>query len=61
MARGQLNMTRNVGVRMSIADVEGLHRQILECGLTMSELIRRRITGQTVVSRADAETASCID
>lgn len=60
MARGQLNKTRFVGVRMLIADAEDLHRQALEGGLTISELIRRRITGRIVISRTDAETASHI-
>jgi hypothetical protein len=46
---------------MSIADAEDLQRQAGECGLTMSELIHRRITGQTVISHTDGETASRID
>lgn len=61
MTRGPSNKPRFVGVRMSIADAEDLNRQALECGLTISELIRRRIRGQTVISRTDAETASRID
>ncbi|MGB6450586.1 MAG: hypothetical protein WBE92_07530 [Steroidobacteraceae bacterium] len=61
MAGGQSNKPRFVGVRMSIADAEDLHRQALECGLTISELTRQRITGRTVISRTDTETASSID
>lgn len=55
------NKPRFVGIRMSIADAEDLTRQALECGLTISELIRRRIRGQTVISRTDGQTASNID
>ncbi len=61
MARGPLNKTRLVGVRMSVPDAQDLRDQALECGLTMSELIRRRIAGQTVVSRTDGDTARAID
>ena len=53
--------TRRIGLRMSGAAAEGLRQQALECGLTMSELIRRRIEGQSVVSRTDRETARGID
>lgn len=46
---------------MSIADAEDLRHQALECAVSMSELIRRRITGHPVVSRTDRETASRVD
>jgi Mobilization protein NikA len=46
---------------MSGVAAEALRQQALDCGLTMSELIRRRIGGQSVVSRTDRETARSID
>ncbi len=61
VAHGVLNKTHLVGVRMSIVDAQALRQQALECGLTMSELIRRRIAGQIVISRTDRETASAIE
>jgi hypothetical protein len=60
MTRGQPK-TRLIGLRMSGVAAEALRQQALECGLTMSELIRRRIGGQRVVSRTDRETARSID
>jgi len=61
MSGEQANKTRLIGVRLSAADAEALQRQALDCALSMSELIRRRITGQPVVSRTDRETAGRID
>ncbi len=61
MTRGQATKIRRIGLRMSLADAEALHQQALESALTISELIRRRITGQSVVSRADHETARSIN
>jgi len=61
MSGGPANKTRLIGVRMSVADAEALQRQAHDCALTMSELIRRRIAGQPVVSRTDRETAGRID
>jgi len=61
MTRGQAIRTQRIALRMSLADADALREQALECALTMSELIRRRITGQSVVSRADHETARSID
>ena len=53
--------TEFVGIRMSLVDVEALRVEAGQCGMTMSELIRRRITGQLVASRTDQETAASID
>ena len=50
-----------VGIRMSLVDVEALRAEAAQCGMTMSELIRRRITGQIVTSRTDQEAAASID
>lgn len=61
MTPGQANKTRLIGVRMSLADAQNLRREAIECALTMSELIRRRIGGRPVVSRTDRETARSID
>jgi Mobilization protein NikA len=61
MARGHATKTRRIALRMPLADADALREQALECALTMSELIRRRITGQPVVSRTDHETARSID
>ena len=61
MTRGQATKTRRIALRMSLADAEALHQQALECALTISELIRRRIIGQPIVSRTDHETARSID
>ena len=61
MSAGQANKTRLIGLRFSVADAEALQRQARDCALSMSELIRRRITGQPVVSRTDRETAGRID
>jgi len=60
MTRGQATRTQRIALRMSLADAEALREQALECALTMSELIRRRITGQPIVSRTDHETARSI-
>jgi len=61
MTRGQATKTQRIALRMSLADAEALREQALECAVSMSELIRRRITGQSVVSRTDHETARSID
>lgn len=61
MSRKQPNKTQFVGVRMSVVDVEALRGQATESGLTISELIRRRVTGKPVTSRTDDETANSID
>jgi len=61
MSGGPANKTRLIGVRLSVADAEALQREARDCALTMSELIRRRIAGQPVVSRTDGETAGRID
>jgi len=53
--------TAFIGAHMSMVEVEALRGQTTECGLTMSELVRRRVTGQPVSSRADQETAGTID
>ncbi|HVB78315.1 MAG TPA: hypothetical protein VNE82_00010 [Candidatus Binataceae bacterium] len=53
--------TQFVGIRMSLVDVEALRAETGQCGMTMSELVRRRITGQAVTSRTDQETAASID
>ncbi len=53
--------TQFVGIRMSLVDVQALRAEAGQCGMTMSELICRRITGQTPISRTDQETASRID
>lgn len=61
MGHGQTNKTRLIGVRMTVADAQSLRGEALECALTMSELIRRRISGRLVVSRTDRDTARSID
>jgi len=61
MTRGQATKTQRITLRMSLTDAEALHQQALDCALTISELIRRRIAGQSVVSRTDQETARSID
>jgi len=53
--------TEFVGIPMPLVDVEALRVEVGQCGMTMSELIRRRITGQLVTSRTDQETAHSID
>ena len=53
--------TEFVGIRMSLVDVDALRAEATRCGMTMSELVRRRITGQAVTSRTDQETAASID
>ena len=61
MTRNEPSKTQFVGVRMSMADVETLRLQAQQSGLTTSELIRRRLTGHSVTSRTDEETARSID
>ena len=61
MARNDPEKSQFVGVRMTTADVEALRAEADRCGMTLSELIRRRLTGQPVTSRTDQETAASID
>ena len=62
MTRKYPQRTQFVGIRMTRAgDVEALHAEAARCGMTMSELVRRRIRGQIVTSRTDQETAASID
>jgi len=60
MARGAPK-TRLIGVRMTVDDAEALRRQAIESGLKVSELIRRRIKGQAIVSRMEKDTAKSVD
>ena len=53
--------TEFVSIQMSMAAVDALRAEAGLCGMTMSELGRRRITGQLVTSRTDQETAASID
>ena len=53
--------TRFISVRMSIEDADRLLAEAQQCGLTLSDLVRRRVIGQPVISRADEETAGSID
>ncbi|HUX73627.1 MAG TPA: hypothetical protein VMV25_07000 [Steroidobacteraceae bacterium] len=53
--------TEFVGIRMPPVDVEALRVEAGQCGRTMSELIRRRITAQLVTSRTDQETSANTD
>ena len=50
-----------VGIPMALAYMEALHAEAAQRAMTMSERIRRRITGQGVTSRIDQETAASID
>ncbi len=65
--RGIEDMTRKhpktefVGIRMSLVDVEALRAEAGQCGMTMSEPVPRRTTGQLVTSRTDQDTAASID
>jgi hypothetical protein len=61
MTADQTTKTRIIGIRMSVAEAEALRLQAEQCGLGISELIRRRVTGQPVTSRTDEQTASSID
>jgi len=61
MAQHPCGKTRFLSVRMSVEDAEALLREARHSGLTLSELVRRRVSGQTVVSRTDEETAGSVD
>ena len=61
MTRTESSKTEFIAVRMSATDAEKLRAQAEHCGPTTSELIRRRVIGQSVTSRTDQETASSID
>lgn len=61
MPREHATRTRIVGLRLSMSEAEALQRQAAECDLTLSELIRRRIIGQSVVSRTDQQAAASVD
>jgi hypothetical protein len=61
MAHHSAGKTRFHSVRMSMEDAEALLGEARHSGLTLSELVRRRISGQVVVSRTDEETAESID
>jgi hypothetical protein len=61
MSRRQPSKSQFIGVRMSVVDVEALRGQAAQSGLTISELIRRRVMGQPVTSRTDDATAGSID
>jgi hypothetical protein len=61
MSRDESSKTAFIALRMSASDAEALRSQAEHCGLTISELIRRRVIGQAVTSRTDKETASSID
>ena len=51
MARKQPK-TEFVGIRMSLVDAEALRAEATRCGMTMSELVRRQVTGQLVTTRS---------
>jgi hypothetical protein len=61
MPRRESSKTQFIAVRMSASDAQALRAQAEHCGLSISELIRRRVTGQAVTSRTDRESASSID
>ena len=52
--------TQFVGIQMSLVNVEALRAEAGQCGMTMSELVCRRIIGEAVTSRTDQETAASI-
>ena len=47
--------------RRSLVDAEALRAAAGQCGMTMSELVRRRITAHAVTCRTDQETANSIN
>jgi hypothetical protein len=49
--------SRFVGIRMSTEDAEALEREAINCGLPLSELIRRRIAGRAITGQRDEEFA----
>jgi len=61
MSWNESGKTEFFAVRMSRIDVEMLRHRANQCGLTVSALIRRRVTGQDVTSCTDADTAKSID
>jgi Mobilization protein NikA len=61
MSRNESGKTEFFAVRMSRSDAEALRLQANQSGLTVSALIRRRVTGQEVTSCTDLETAKSID
>ena len=61
MSRSESSKSAFIAVRMSAIDAEALRAQAQECGVGVSELIRRRLTGLSVTSRTDGETARSID
>ena len=61
MSRNDPQRTEFVGVRMSTIEIQALRAEATRCGMAISELIRRRITGQPVTGRTDQETAASID
>jgi hypothetical protein len=61
VTRKESSKTEFIAARLSTTDAESLRAQAQHSGLTLSELIRRRLVGQSVTSRTDAETARSID
>ena len=61
MTRDESSKTAFIALRMSAIDAEALRAQAQQCGVSISELIRRRLTGLSVTSRTDGETARSID
>jgi hypothetical protein len=59
--RNEANKTEFIAVRMSTDAADALRLQAQQSGLSISELIRRRLAGKTVISRIDQETAASID
>ena len=49
------------GIPMPLVDVEALRVEAGQCGMIMSELIRRWITGLLVTTRTDQETSASTD
>lgn len=61
MSRNESGKTELISARMSSIDAEALRHRADQCGLTVSALIRRRVTGQDVTSCTDADSAKSID
>jgi len=61
ISRNDPQKTEFVGVRMSPVELQVLRAEATRYGMTISELIRRRITGQPVTSRTDQKIAASID
>ena len=61
MSRSESSKSAFIAVRMPAVDAEALRAQAQQCGVSISELIRRRLTGLSVTSRTDGETARSID